>query len=233
MSAYVGGELELFKEAHAWKAYFKTRLAPYVSGDVLEVGCGLGANTAVFADLKFLSWTCLEPDVKLLARARSELAESPRFRFVEGTLASLPADARFDAVLYLDVLEHIEDDAAEAARAAALLKPGGTLCVLAPAHQALFSPFDAAIGHHRRYCRASLNAAIPKELRPVGLWYMDSVGLLASAANRLLLRQAAPTPAQIRFWDGCLVPASRLLDPLTGYTLGKSLLGVWRKPPSH
>lgn len=230
MSTYPGGELELFKEAHAWKTYFKKRLAPYVSGEILEVGCGLGANTAVFADLKFTSWTCLEPDLALLARARSSLSNDSRLRFLGGTLAGAEHGRRYDCILYLDVLEHIEDDAAEAARAAALLNPGGALCVLAPAHQALFSPFDAAIGHYRRYSRASLTGAIPNELRQVGLWYMDSVGLVASAANRLLLRQSAPTPAQIRFWDGCLVPASRALDPVTGYSLGKSLVGVWRKP---
>lgn len=230
MSAYVGTELELFREAHAWKAYFKNRLAPYVSGDVLEVGCGLGANTPVFADLKFTSWTCLEPDLALLARARASLTDDARLRFLGGTLADAEHGRRYDCILYLDVLEHIEDDAAEAARAAALLNPGGTLCVLAPAHQSLYSPFDAAIGHHRRYSRATLKAAIPAELRLVELRYLDSVGLLASAANRLLLRQSSPTPTQIRFWDGCLVPASRLLDPITGYSLGKSLIGIWRKP---
>lgn len=230
MSAYVGGELELFKEARTWKAYFKGRLAPYVSGDVLEVGCGLGANTPVFADLGFKSWTCLEPDPALLARARASLPGDARLRFLGGTLAGAEHGRRYDCILYLDVLEHIADDAAEASRAAALLKSGGVLCVLAPAHQALFSPFDAAIGHFRRYNRGTLEAAIPPDLRPVGLWYMDSVGLLASAANRLMLRQSAPTRGQIRFWDGCLVPASRVLDPLTGYSLGKSLVGVWRKP---
>ena len=47
---------------------------------------------------------------------------------------TLPAEAKFDAILYIDVLEHIEDDRAEMARAAARLKPGGALIVLAPAH---------------------------------------------------------------------------------------------------
>lgn len=227
---YVGGELELFREARTWKAYVKERLAPFVRGAVLEVGCGLGANTESLADLACARWTCLEPDAALLARARAGPAgASGRHEFLAGTLADLDGGRRFDCILYLDVLEHVADDAGEARRAAALLAPEGTLCVLAPAHQALYSPFDAAIGHHRRYSRASLAAAMPRDLRLEELGYLDCAGLLASAANRVLLRQAAPTPEQIRFWDRRLVPLSRRLDPLFGFSIGKSLLGVWRR----
>lgn len=229
--AYAGGELELFRQALNWKGYVKSFLAPRIRGHVLEVGCGLGANTEALGDLGFERWTCLEPDPALLARARSGPAgRDGRHEFLAGTLGDLPAGRRFDCVLYLDVLEHVADDASEAARAAALLAPGGALCVLAPAHQPLYSPFDAAIGHHRRYAKGSLAAAMPAGLRLEELRYLDSVGLLASAANRLLLRQSAPTAGQIAFWDGRLVPLSRVLDPLLGHRLGKSVLGVWSKP---
>ena len=70
---------------------------------------------------------------------------------------------------------------------------------------------------------------MPGELTEAGLWYLDSAGLLASAANRLLLRQSMPTAEQIRFWDRRLVPLSRLLDPLFRHSLGKTVMGVWRK----
>ena len=39
----------------------------------------------------------------------------------------------------------------------------------------------------------------------------------------------APTPGQIALWDRVMVPISRLLDPVLGYRLGKSVMGVWRK----
>ena len=67
------------------------------------------------------------------------------------TIESITDAAPFDTILYVDVLEHIADDAAELARARRLLTPEGNLVVLAPAHQSLFSPFDAAVGHYRRY----------------------------------------------------------------------------------
>jgi hypothetical protein len=67
-----------------------------------------------------------------------------------------------------------------------------------------------------------------------GMWvcrarYLDSVGLLASLGNRLVLRSAQPNQRQIRFWDRLMVRLSRRLDPLFGYRLGKSALVVWRK----
>ena len=39
-----------------------------------------------------------------------------------------------------------------------------------------------------------------------------------------------PTPAQIRTWDRLMVRASRWIDPVFGYRLGKSVIGVYRKP---
>jgi hypothetical protein len=127
------------------------------------------------------------------------------------------------------VLEHIEDDRGEVARAAARLKPGGALIVLAPAHPLLFTPFDAAIGHLRRYTRASLRAVAPEALRLDHLAYLDAAGLLASVGNRVVLRKSMPKEWQILLWDRLGVPVSRMLDPLLGGRVGKSILAVWRK----
>ena len=70
---------------------------------------------------------------------------------ITGTLASLDPEVKADTILYIDVMEHIAGDRQEMADAAARLRPGGHLIVLSPAHQWLFSPFDEAIGHYRRY----------------------------------------------------------------------------------
>lgn len=226
--AYAGSELEIFEKAVRWKRYFASHLKPFIRGEVLEVGAGIGANNRIFADLPFQRWTCLEPDRSLLDQLGASLPDRSRFEPVAGTLDDLP-DRRFDAILYLDVLEHIEDDRAEMRRAADHLKPGGRVMVLAPAHQWLFTPFDTAIGHFRRYNKATLAAAAPLELSIERLIYLDSVGLAASLTNRLLLKQAMPTHGQIQTWDRMMVPLSRIFDPILGYCAGKSVLGIWRK----
>ena len=53
--------------------------------------------------------------------------------------------------------------------------------------------------------------------------------MLASLGNRLVLQRSMPSQRQIAVWDRLMVPLSRLIDPLLGYSLGKSVLAVWRK----
>ena len=71
MSGYVGSELELFSEARNWKAYFSRVLAPYVRGQVLEVGGGIGSNTPYLATPAVRGWTSVEPDRSLARRLQS------------------------------------------------------------------------------------------------------------------------------------------------------------------
>lgn len=235
MQRYAGEELELFAKAQNWKAYLSKELAPFLRGAVLEVGAGIGATAAALCDGSPTSWLCLEPDPALAAAIEAKLAARalpPCCRVAVGTLADLPASDRFDTIVYVDVLEHIEGDAAELALAAARLRPGGSLIVLAPAHPALYSPFDAAVGHFRRYTKRSLTNVVPRHLGLVRLRYLDAAGLLASAANRAILRRAVPSGRDLQFWDRVLVPVSRVIDPLLGHHVGRSLLGVWCAPGS-
>ncbi len=230
---YVGGELELFAQARNWKRYWRSQIVSFLEGDVLEVGAGIGNNTRGLRSDGQRRWVCLEPDKLLLAQMRSDFEASPppaRCEPVEGTLADLDQGQRFHAILYVDVLEHIPDDRAELERAASHLLPGGHLVILSPAHQWLFSKFDSAIGHFRRYTKASLLALTPAGLTPRRSRYLDSCGLWLSLGNRLLARQSLPTPKQILFWDRVVIPISRILDPLLGYAVGKSVLVVWVKP---
>jgi SAM-dependent methyltransferase len=232
---YAGKELELFARAVRWKSYFASEIRPFLRGEVLEVGAGIGGTTRVLCDdPMLLRWTCLEPDFRMASALMGRVRELPGAAAIDvrvGTLADLEASRRFDCILYIDVLEHIEDDAAEMARAAARLRPGGRIVVLAPAHEALYSEFDASVDHYRRYDRPTLRRAMPREagLACERLIYLDSVGLLLSLANRVFLRRAMPTMQNILFWDRVCVPLSRVVDRWMGHRVGKTVLGVWRR----
>jgi 2-polyprenyl-3-methyl-5-hydroxy-6-metoxy-1,4-benzoquinol methylase len=231
-NVYQGSELELFRKARNWKAYFARELRRYISGRVVEVGAGLGATTAVLCGPEVSEWLCLEPDPSMVQTVAALIDEGslPRVcRSKCGTAADLEDGERFDAALYIDVLEHIEDDAAELARISNHLNPGGRIVVLSPAHQWLFSPFDAAIGHFRRYRRSDAVRLTPYGAHLERANYLDSCGLALSLANKLLLRSAMPTQRQILIWDRFVIPLSRLLDPLLMRALGKTVVFVWRK----
>jgi SAM-dependent methyltransferase len=228
---YVGSELGLFGAVQNWKSYWSRQIRPFLKGDILEVGAGIGSNTQFLDPGGSGRWVCLEPDPQLADQLVQKLTETKTRRAYEticGTLQSVAGD-QFDTIVYIDVLEHIENDREELAAAAALLRAGGRLIVLSPAHQCLFTPFDAAIGHFRRYDRPMLRSISPSSLRLDQVWYLDSVGLLLSAANRLFLRQSMPTKAQLSFWDRCVVPISRILDRCFVGSMGKTIVGIWRR----
>ena len=227
---YVGTELSLFETARNWKGYFRGFIEKYLRGHVLEVGAGIGATTRLFADVPCTCWLCVEPDPILADRLRANVGTLHHRTVVLGTLSTLNADQLFDAVLYIDVLEHIADDRKELAIAARHLNRRGTLVLLAPAQPWLYTPFDSAIGHYRRYTMATLAQVVPTHLRRERLCYLDSIGLLASLGNRLMLHSSRPTAAQIKIWDRMLVPLSRWADRALGYRIGKSVLGIWRAP---
>ena len=240
-ATYIGDELDLFADCVRWKRYFRSQLDKYISGAVLEVGAGLGGTTKVLHAGIADSWVCLEPDASLARQIADSLgpAGAGTVEVVVGTVGGLPDDQRFDTILYMDVLEHIEDDAEELRRAASHLNPGGHIIVLSPAFNWLFSDFDRAIGHHRRYTKGSLRRAFPQDLRERRMRYLDAVGMLASLANRVLLRQSYPQEKQLALWDRWMIPVSRLLDPLVLHAVGRSILAVYQSidhsplPTSH
>ena len=226
--SYVGSELELFIRAVNWKSYWASRVRPYVHGNVLDVGAGLGATFDYLAGAAD-SWTCLEPDAALCAQLSTRVASQPRPpRVICGTLEQLPEELRFDTAVYIDVLEHIEHDAEQVAAVTRKLDPGGTLIVLSPALPFLYSPFDKSVGHFRRYTRQTLAAVAPPALTLKDWFFLDGLGVLASLFARVAKR-SQPTPSQIELWDKTLVPVSKLTDALTSRLFGRSIVMVWTK----
>jgi SAM-dependent methyltransferase len=231
---YVGSELGLFARARTWKAYAAGCLREHLGDEVLEVGAGIGGTTQFCCRGSHRRWLCLEPDATMAAEIQSAIAAGALpacCQVSAATLDQLEPGERFDSILYFDVLEHIADDRAELARAATHLKPAGNLIVLGPAHQWLYSPFDQAIGHFRRYSKRTLSAVVPAGLTCNRLDYLDSVGLLALMGNRFLLRRRLPWRGQVWMWDRLMVPVSCLLDPLLRHRVGKSVLGIWQRSP--
>lgn len=230
---YPGDELVLFQHARNWKKYFSEQLQPFIKGRVLEAGAGIGSTTILLHHKAIEDWLLLEPDAdmsrQLLLKIREgQLPSSCRIQ--TGTIDDV--NEKFDCIIYIDVLEHIEKDQAELAKAADHLMPGGHLLVLSPAFQHLFSPFDKAIGHYRRYTKKTLQAVSPPLMELLQCRYFDSTGYMAALANKLILHQQYPSEKQVLFWDKWLVPVSRLTDKLLFHLFGKSIIAIWKKSPA-
>lgn len=121
---------------------------------LLDCGAGTGRFAAeMAARCRVLVLDDHEEALRLL-RARFRAEQIVR---LEGDRVALP-DSSLDYVTALDVLEHVPDDAAVVRGFHRLLKPGGHVVVTVPASMALWSDWDVALHHFRRYDRRQLQA---------------------------------------------------------------------------
>lgn len=114
----------------------------------VDVGCGTGYTAMVFQSHFQMVGVDVSRDALRLSRGRglTHLCQ------IDMTEFSLPfKSGSFDLVFALDVIEHIEDDVQALRECGRILKNGGLLVVTVPAFMALWSPWDEALGHRRRY----------------------------------------------------------------------------------
>ncbi|GAA3650609.1 class I SAM-dependent methyltransferase [Nocardioides ginsengisoli] len=144
---------------HWWyaarRALVRRTVRPWAAGRAIDVGCGMGGNTAV---LRQLGWQAVGVEY---TDTGAEIASSRGIPVVRGDGRRLPvADASVDLVMSTDAWEHIDDDVAVARESFRVLKPGGRLLVAVPAGMDLWSGHDVALGHVRRYERNQLTALV-------------------------------------------------------------------------
>jgi hypothetical protein len=135
----------------------------------------------------------------------------------------------WDAIVCVNVLEHIEDDAKELAIFFTLLRQQrGFLCLFVPARRELYAPIDRDFGHYRRYIRRDLAAKLAQAgFSIIRLSYFNSIGYLLWWLNFRVLKKRRFEPGKVAVFDRFVFPLvhtieSRLVRP----PLGQSLLAV-------
>jgi SAM-dependent methyltransferase len=228
---YIGDELELFKNASNWKKYFCTKIGRFIQGEVLEVGSGIGINTKYLfnASVNVTSWSLVEPDPTLANQieANTENLNIPNKEIINGTINSV-TDKKFDTIIYIDVLEHIEESRKEIELIKTHLKPNGHAIILVPAFNFMYNDFDKRIGHFRRYNKKLLKNELNSQMSILKLFYLDSVGFFASLLNKYILKKELPSIKNIWVWDKIMIPLSKISDILFFRSFGKSLIGIFK-----
>ncbi len=222
-------EFAALQEAKNYRETLIREFAPYLCGDVIEIGAGIGQMTELLlqnSEIKRL--IAVEPEA---AFAQKHRAQFPSHELIEGVIDHVPAGSKWDAILSINVLEHIGEDERELAKYADLLRERrGTLCLFVPARQEIYSPIDKDFGHFRRYSRAELAGKLSRAgFEVLRLDYFNSLGYLAWWLNFRVLKKRSFEIEKVRLYDRMIFPMvhffeSKIFRPL----IGQSLLSVVR-----
>jgi 2-polyprenyl-3-methyl-5-hydroxy-6-metoxy-1,4-benzoquinol methylase len=208
-------------------------IAPYIKGNVLEIGGGIGNFTADLARCSD-SVISIEPN----AFCYGKLVEKTK-PLTNVTVYNVPAesldrhvrpDYLADTVACMNVLEHLQDDEAAVGLFTRRLKSGGTLVLLVPAVPWAFGEIDKRLGHYRRYSKKSALALIRKaNLSLVDMRYFNFIGVWGWFWNARVARIKTQNDSQIRIFDRYIVPWQSWLEGILPPFIGQSLLVVARK----
>lgn len=187
-----------------------------MNGELLEFGPGLGDFLERF-----------KSQGKLIDAVENEQqffpALKPLARTVVEKLGDLPG--KYDGIVSVNVLEHIENDRQVLRDLYAKLKPNGVLNLYLPASQILYGHLDALVHHFRRYDRADLVGKVKEagfEIEEV--FNVDAVGFIAFGIYKILKwGDGTITPGSMTFYDNVVFPFTYIVDPLVGRSFGRSI----------
>lgn len=214
------------------KYMFKT-IEPYCSGNILEIGSGIGNISKHF----------VEKGAKIsLTDIRDNYVEILKENFSKDAVAIFNADITdvdfdnkfkdqlesYDTIFALNVIEHIKDDALAIKNAKKLLKTGGHLVILVPAYQWMYNSFDTALEHYRRYTKKHLNELMSSELTVVHSQYFNVFGMAGWFVSGKIMKKKSIPRNQMELYDK-LIWISKTLDKIVFNKIGLSVISVGKK----
>ncbi len=218
---------------------FLEKYQVHVPAEILDAGCGWGVTLKA---LEGRGYHAIGMDI---SRMTLEKLDSPGRQLIEADLTKPLPDGHptYDAVLALDVIEHIDDDRAAVATLSELIKPGGLLILSVPALPEFFTEFDQIQGHRRRYTPETLARSLdssPLRVEQISWWGEWLVPILKKQRGQTRAKPGdSPTDVYKKYLKLPPWPAPLLLSAgfawehkraLAGtLTTGTSLLAVARR----
>lgn len=233
---YVGKDLEAMSFADSYHRWILDLMRPYVGRNVVEVGAGTGSFSELLLTTRPDSLTMVEPSEMFgeLQVNISSRTDVPQVKFHQNIFSNvadeIAASGPPDSIIYINVLEHIENDLDELRVVHRTLKSAGHLVVFVPALPMLFSKFDRSIGHFRRYRRRDLRSKLEEAgFRVKDLRWFDMLGILPWLVKYRIAGSTAMEAGAVELYDRVAVPIIRRAESLISPPVGKNLFAVAEK----
>ena len=244
LSDYSGHEnLDVLSQTHRFNDWIFEHIRPCLNGDILEIGSGIGTfSEKIIRNLSANSSITLT-DVSL--KYVRELEE--RFLTFANKTASNMNDhsspisvykldlnskedyeligyERFDSIIAINVLEHVENDEFALQQLHKMLRRDGLLVALVPCHKFLYNALDRQIGHFRRYTKREFESKVNKSQFTIeNLYYFNILGIVGWFLTGSLARRTNIGGSASRVFDK-IVPFSKYLERITNQKIGLSMI---------
>lgn len=225
--------LLLLSKRFNYNYWIYDNIQTFIGDNILEVGAGIGNITDFIIPGRNLTVIDINRDYITYLKAKYAFCDPSVFNAfitdIQDIGSSPVSKIRFDTILCLNILEHLENDRKAVENMISLLQPGGRLVVLVPALKALYGSMDVSFEHHRRYSKKDLKCLIHgQNLKIVKLSYMNFLGLLGWFFNGRLLKKKDLPEKQTKIFDK-LVPFLGIIEKIIKPPLGQSLILVVQK----
>jgi len=192
--------LRTFALTYRYNRWIIRMLKRYLGSDVLEVGSGIGNLTMYLKAGRRL--TCMDKSRFFLQHLKLDFDDVELWHSDITSQQVAKDSRRFDSIVCVNVLEHIEDDDAAVRNMATLLKPQGLLLIFVPALSCVYGEMDRQLGHVRRYDKIQLaqllsrNGLIVKKIE-----YCNMIGSIGWWFNAVVLRKKGVSILQTILFD--------------------------------
>ncbi len=220
--------MSLAPNYHEW---ILREFSPYLGTKVVEVGAGSGTFSFILLRRPVEKLFAVEPSLEMYPLLVERFRGDARVICLKELFTDISAQYRgyFDSVMYINVLEHIENDEKELQHAHESLKDGGTICIFVPALQWLYGEHDRSVGHKRRYYKREMRDLLEKTgFEIITIHYFDIVGVLPWFLLMRVMRKRL-TGNNAAFYDAVVVPLMSRIESFISFPLGKNLVAVARK----
>lgn len=218
-------------KADRFNSWMADAIRPYVGENVLEIGSGIGNLTKKLIPREHYLCTDINPFHLEITKKLTKNRPYLKVSYLDLTdLSGFDQNKeKFDTVVCINVIEHLDDDEKAVNNIARLLEKKGRAVILVPRGQKIFGTLDELVGHKRRYSKQMLvDLAKKSGLTVEKILPYNRVSTIFWVINGQILKKKNFGRAQIFIMD-LLTPVFRRIDRFVP-SPSLSYLAVFKKP---